>query len=137
MNKLWIWGVLTGFLMSPILAAEIHPEVSWSLGYIIPEHECVKPRVRQSNTEGERERFQRKVTRFANCVKKYQARLITDHQRILVSAEHGLTEVQAQRFVTSLKSIEKTLVSLSEDFVIEQDYSELQRVLVIGNRSSI
>ncbi|NKC00726.1 MAG: hypothetical protein GKR90_19835 [Pseudomonadales bacterium] len=137
MNKLGVLVLMIGFLISPGVAADTHPEVAWSLGYSVPEHKCVKPRMRKSNTEGQTDRFQRKVARFANCVKKYQTGLIADHQRILASAEHGLTKGQAEQLVGSLKSIEQSLVSLGEDFVVEQDYSDLQRVLVMGNRSSI
>ena len=124
-------------LSSQCFAAEVHPEITRSLNYSMPEHNCVKPRVRNSNTTGQLQRFVRKMSRFASCVKKYQSDLIADHQRIVASAEHGLATMQAEKLARILKVIENNLVTLGEDVVIEPDYSDLDRTQTLGNRSSI
>ncbi len=115
-----------------------HPEVDWALAYKVPEAECKKPNSRRSNeVAGRADRYERKLKRYIRCVKEYQTVLISDHQRIFKAAEHGINQEQALVFVDNLKQIEGTLESLGEQFVIEQDYTELQRIFVMGNRPSI
>ena len=118
--------------------AHTNTEVEWVLGYEIPAHDCKKPKLRQSNQNADQiSRFQRQSKRYARCVAEYQTGIIEDHQRIIAAAEHGISKDQTQIFVEKLRNIEATVVELGGSAGSSIDPLEAERLLSVGNRSSI
>lgn len=117
---------------------DTNAEVAWVLNYQVPAHTCKKPKLRQSNQNADQiSRFQRQSKRYVKCVAEYQTAIIEDHQRIVAAAEHGITSEQTQVFVEKLRGIEATVVELGGSTTTTIDPLEADRLLSVGNRSSI
>ena len=105
-------------------AAEVHPEVQKSLDYQIPTSECgEEPTLRgvstfRDNSEKAaqtdvdhytRERHERRHKRWSKCNDKYRDVLMKDFNRLRDSAQHGMTQDQAQVVLGHMKSIQDVL----------------------------
>ena len=140
MNKLL--GILVYLLLvsTAAMAAERQDDqhrIDWVLAYTQPKHKCVRPKTKKSNeVAGKVARYQRKVARYAKCVKAHQLNLIDDHQQIVAIAKHNITQSQAKKFAEKLKNIEKTITELGNDVDVSLNPVEVDRILRIGNRPS-
>ena len=113
-------------------------EIEWAGAYQQPIHKCSRPKIKKSNeVAGKVARYQRKVARFAKCVRGHQQILMADHQRIVrIVKGTTLTQEQANDFATKLKSIEETIAELGADVDISTNPTDMDRILRIGNRPS-
>ncbi len=65
----------------------------------------------------ERDRQERKGKRWRKCLAEYKAGLLDDMERLKSSAQHGLTQEQANAIVSNMALIQK--VYLTSDGVLE------------------
>lgn len=120
--------------LSPNLhAAKPHPAVRAALAYDVPENNCTKPKSSIANKtvtaptqdsgsasffEGSntsevsdvdtyaRARIERKEKRWKKCLAKYKDGLLDDMERLKASAQHGLTQEQANTILASMARIQ-------------------------------
>ena len=139
--------VLTAFLVIlPAWAfGETHDAVQTALDYELPENTCSKPKVisneatvtappqdpsstaffegsstsEVSDVDGyTRKRQERKETRWKKCVVEYKEGLLQDMEQLKGSAQHGLTQEQANTILESMALIQK--VYMTPDGVLEE-----------------
>jgi len=140
-NPLTMSWVLAALLSANLTQAESHPhkEVVAALGWELPTNECSKPRLmaQSSNVvdgKGAREitdvdsytieRYNRKEKRWQKCLNKYKERLMKDFERLKGSAQHGLTQQQANQILTKMALIQQVYMShdgLPEETVTEKE----------------
>ena len=133
--------VLAALLTANLIQAEshLHKEVVAALGWELPTNECSKPRLmaQSSNVvdgKGAREitdvdsytieRYNRKEKRWQKCLNKYKERLMKDFERLKGSAQHGLTQQQANQILTKMALIQQVYMShdgLPEETVTEKE----------------
>ena len=128
-------------LLMPVLSfAETHPDVSAALDYQLPENACrTKPKSFESSGEAigrpiqdssstsvfegsgaeemsdvdsyTRKRQERKVARWKNCTKEYKRGLLIDMDELKASAQHGLTQPQANIILANLAAIQQAYMA--------------------------
>ena len=127
-------------LMPAISFAETHAEVQAALDYQLPENACgTKPKSFESSGEAigtpiqdssstsifegsgaeevsdvdgyTRKRTERKVARWKNCTKKYKSGLLEDMEELKTSAQHGLTQPQANIILANLANIQQVYMA--------------------------
>ena len=127
-------------LMSTISFAENHPEVQAALDYQLPENTCgKKPKSFESSGEAigqpvqesgaltvfegsgademsdvdsyTRKRQERKMARWKNCTKEYKSGLLADMEALKASAQHGLTQPQANIILENMASIQQAYMA--------------------------
>ena len=106
----------------------LHPDIAAALDWSLPENECVQPKMvaRSSNIvdgDGSREitdvdnytirRYEKKQKRWQKCVNRYKKSLMEDFTKLKDSAQHGLTQDQANAILAKLALIQS--VYLTED----------------------
>lgn len=119
-------------LLTPaIAAAEVHPAVQKALDYSLPELTCEQPEIPgvgkdvydpatgavnradvDSYTLG---RFKRAEKRWKKCVAKYKKGLFKDFESLKASAQHGLTQSQADTIMGNMKTIQAAIMSPTGD----------------------
>ena len=129
--------------------AEVHKAVQAALDYEIPENTCKKPKATfteksvtapaqdagsASFFEGSstsnvtdtdsytRNRVARKEKRWKKCVDKYKKGLLADMETLKSSAQHGLTQAQANTILAKMAAIQA--VYMTPDGVLEEDQAE-------------
>ena len=139
MKALRFYGFLI-LLMPAISMAETHSNVQAALDYQLPENTCgTKPKsfelsgeaigkpVQESGGltyfEGSgadeisdidsytRKRQERKVARWKNCTKEYKSGLLEDMEELKASAQHGLTQPQANIILANLANIQQAYMA--------------------------
>ena len=115
-------GALLAFSVN--VQAEVHPEVQKSLDYKMPRSTCGdEPTLRGVSTFRDnaekaaqtdvdhytRKRHERKHKRWSRCNDKHRDRLMDDFTRLKDSAQHGMTQEQAQVVLGHMKSIQDVL----------------------------
>jgi hypothetical protein len=127
-------------LMPAISFAETHAEVQAALDYQLPENACgTKPKSFESSGEAigtpiqassssvifegsgaeemsdidgyTRKRLERKMTRWKNCTKEYKSGLLEDMEELKASAQHGLTQPQANIILANLANIQQVYMA--------------------------
>jgi hypothetical protein len=127
-------------LMSTISFAENHPEVQAALDYQLPENTCgKKPKSFESSGEAigqpvqesgaltvfegsgademsdvdsyTRKRQERKMTRWKNCTREYKSGLLADMEALKSSAQHGLTQPQANIILENMATIQQAYMA--------------------------
>ena len=123
-------------LLTPALTfAEIHPKVQAALDYQVPENTCgVKPKSFESTGEvvgapiedpssttifegtgademsdidtNTRRRQERKMKRWKKCTAKFKEGLLVDMEDLKASAQHGLTQAQADIILANMAKIQ-------------------------------
>lgn len=139
MKVLRFFGFL--ILLVPALSfAEIHPKVQAALDYQLPENSCgTKPKSFESSGEAigkpvqesgaltvfegsgaeemsdvdsyTRKRQERKMARWKNCTKEYKSGLLADMEALKASAQHGLTQPQANIILENMASIQQAYMA--------------------------
>ena len=132
-------------LLTPwVVEAEVHKAVQAALDYEIPENTCVKPKTTfteksvtapaqdagsASFFEGSsasnvtdtdsytRNRAARKEKRWKKSVDKYKKGLLADMETLKSSAQHGLTQAQAETILGKMATIQA--VYMTPDGVLE------------------
>ncbi len=139
MKVLRFFGFLI-LLIPGISFAENHPEVQAALDYQLPENTCgTKPKSFESSGEAigkpiqdssstsifegsgaeemsdvdsyTRKRQERKMTRWKNCTKEYKSGLLADMEALKASAQHGLTQPQANMILENMASIQQAYMA--------------------------
>ena len=139
MKALRFYGFLI-LLMPAISMAETHSNVQAALDYQLPENTCsTKPKsfelsgeaigkpVQESGGltyfEGSgadeisdidsytRKRQERKVARWKKCTKEYKSGLREDMEELKASAQHGLTQPQANIILANLANIQQVYMA--------------------------
>ena len=127
-------GLLAGLASGTAIAAEnggtTHPAVEAALSWQLPENPCEKPRTQgmpqpQEINQGgggdaavwdvdhyTYERYQRKENRWKSCLAEYRQTLQSDFQGLMDSAQHGLTQSQAETILGKLREIQDALEAL-------------------------
>ena len=127
-------------LMPAISFAETDAKVQAALDYQLPENACgTKPKSFESSGEAigtpiqdssstsifegsgaeevsdvdgyTRKRQERKVARWKNCTKKYKSGLLEDMEELKASAQHGLTQPQANIILANLANIQQVYMA--------------------------
>ena len=127
-------------LIPAISFAETHAKVQAALDYQLPENACgTKPKSFESSGEAigkpvqesggltyfegsgadeisdidsyTRKRQERKVTRWKNCTKEYKSGLLEDMEELKASAQHGLTQPQANIILANLANIQQVYMA--------------------------
>jgi hypothetical protein len=127
-------------LIPAISFAETHAKVQAALDYQLPENGCgTKPKSFESAGEAigtpiqassssvifegsgaeemsdidgyTRKRLERKMTRWKNCTKEYKSGLLEDMEELKASAQHGLTQPQADIILTNLANIQQVYMA--------------------------
>ena len=139
MKVLRFFGFLI-LLMPTISFAENHPEVKAALDYQLPENTCGnKPKSFESSGEAigqpvqesgaltvfegsgademsdvdsyTRKRQERKMKRWKNCTKEYKSGLLEDMEKLKASAQHGITQSQANTILESMADIQQAYMA--------------------------
>jgi len=139
MKTLRLCGFLI-LLMPAISLAETHPKVQAALDYQLPENTCgTKPKSFESSGEAigkpiqdssstsvfegsgaeemsdvdsyTRKRQERKMTRWKSCTKEYKSGLLEDMEELKASAQHGLTQPQANIILANLANIQRAYMA--------------------------
>ena len=127
------WGLLLLSLSWGVSAnQDIHPEVRYALEWELPPNECAKPRLMAQSAkvvdgggsdflEGAGamtdvdsytiKRYERKKKRWEKCVDKYKSKLMKDFERLKNSAQHGLTQDQADQILANMATIQQAYLS--------------------------
>jgi hypothetical protein len=88
------------------LTQEIHPDVQAAVDWQLPENDCEPPRVKQSHvTTGQEQKLKRATKKYEKCMSQYSAILAEDQQKMMDSAAHGLTQIQANTIMGHLTVI--------------------------------
>ena len=138
-------AIIAALLMSNFAFAEPHKVVQAALDYELRENTCTKPKVIAQNTtstapaqdtgsasffEGSstaqvsdvdgytRRRQEKKEKRWRKCVAEYKEDLLDDIQRLKGSAQHGLTQAQADTILGNMALIQK--VYMTPEGVLEE-----------------
>jgi|TARA_B110000263_G_scaffold160246_1_gene139326 hypothetical protein len=139
MKTLRLCGFLI-LLMPAISLAETHSKVQAALDYQLPENTCgTKPKSFESSGEAigtpiqdssstsvfegsgaeemsdvdsyTRKRQERKMTRWKSCTKEYKSGLLEDMDELKASAQHGLTQPQANIILANLANIQQAYMA--------------------------
>ncbi len=139
-HSLMVISGLVAALVGPlaVAATDLHPEVKSALEYAVPENTCRKPRgsedlrsvsaptqssgslnVFEGSNTGDvseidsytRKRIARKEKRWKKCVDEYKQDLLADMERLKSSAQHGLTQEQANKILTNMARIQEAYMS--------------------------
>ena len=139
MKTLKLCGFLI-LLMPAISLAETHSKVQAALDYQLPENTCgTKPKSFESSGEAigtpiqdssstsvfegsgaeemsdvdsyTRKRQERKMTRWKSCTKEYKSGLLEDMDELKASAQHGLTQPQANIILANLANIQQAYMA--------------------------
>jgi hypothetical protein len=139
MKTLRLCGFLI-LLMPAISLAETHSKVQAALDYQLPENTCgTKPKSFESSGEAigtpiqdssstsvfegsgaeemsdvdsyTRKRQERKMTRWKSCTKEYKSGLLEDMDVLKASAQHGLTQPQANIILANLANIQQAYMA--------------------------
>lgn len=139
MKKFTLCGFLM-LLVPAISLAETHPKVQAALDYQLPENTCgTKPKSFESSGEAigtpiqdssstavfegsgaeemsdvdsyTRKRQERKMTRWKNCTREYKGGLLEDMEALKASAQHGLTQPQANIILENMASIQQAYMA--------------------------
>lgn len=141
MNTRRTLTILAALMTSSVAYAQtanLDPDISWVMNYEQPTHKCTRPKMKKSNeVAGKVARYERKMARFAKCVKSHQSVLIADHSRIVAVAEKPISQEQATKFAKILKDIEATVTELGQNTNFGLDPAEVDRLMRVGNRPSI
>lgn len=108
-------------------APQTHPEVQAALNWALPANTCKQPRsvgtVTKVNNEGADsgaradvdsytiERYERKKKRWLKCVDGYKDDLKGDFETLRGSAQHGLTQAQANTILGKMKLIQSVIMT--------------------------
>ena len=127
-------------LVPAISLAETHPKVQAALDYQLPGNTCgTKPKSFESSGEAigkpvqesgaltvfegsgaeemsdvdsyTRKRQERKMARWKNCTKEYKSGLLEDMEALKASAQHGLTQPQANIILENMASIQQAYMA--------------------------
>jgi len=127
-------------LMPALSFAETRSNVQAALDYQLPENTCsTKPKSLESSAEviGKpvqtsgslnvfegsgademsdidsytRKRQERKMVRWKNCTKEYKSGLLEDMEELKASAQHGLTQQQANIILANLANIQQAYMA--------------------------
>jgi|TARA_B110000967_G_C18731270_1_gene482701 hypothetical protein len=139
MKSLRFFSIL--ILLIPALTfAETHPNVKAALDYQLPVNACdTKPKSFEASAEVigapiqdssstsvfegagaeemsdvdsyTRKRQERKVARWKNCTKEYKRGLLIDMEELKASAQHGLTQPQANIILANLAAIQQAYMA--------------------------
>lgn len=106
---------------------KVHPEVRKALAWTLPVNSCKEPKAigalvdvsNEGADSGPRsdvdsytlDRFKRKERRWKKCVDKYKDGLQDDFERLRGSAQHGLTQPQADAILSNMKLIQSVLMT--------------------------
>ena len=139
MKTLTLCGFLI-LLMPAISLAETHSKVQAALDYQLTENTCgTKPKSFEASAEVigapiqdssstsvfegagaeemsdvdsyTRKRQERKVARWKNCTKEYKRGLLIDMEELKASAQHGLTQPQANIILANLAAIQQAYMA--------------------------
>ena len=139
MKTLRLCGFLI-LLMPAISLAETHSKVQAALDYQLPENTCgTKPKSFESSGEAigtpiqdssstsvfegsgaeemsdvdsyTRKRQERKMTRWKSCTKEYKSGLLEGMDELKASAQHGLTQPQANIILANLANIQQAYMA--------------------------
>ncbi|MFK7915858.1 MAG: hypothetical protein AB8B93_18235 [Pseudomonadales bacterium] len=120
---------LLGFASSASAAdaPQTHPKVVEALEWSLPANSCKQPRsvgtVTKVNNEGADSgaradidshtlaRYERKKKRWLKCVDKYKDGLRGDFETLRGSAQHGLTQDQANAIMSKMKLIQAVMMT--------------------------
>lgn len=95
------------------ITQEIHPDVQAALDWQLPKNDCKPPSVKPSHvTTGQERKLIKATKKYEKCMNKYRAILAEDHQKMMDSAAHGLTQDQADTIMGHIKVIQKVLQPL-------------------------
>jgi len=113
--------------MVPAYAEQVtHEKVQEALDWELPVNSCKKPKMVAVSSnivdaEGARaqtdvdsyaiDRYHRKEKRWKSCVKAYKDALLEDFGELRDSAQHGLTQAQAETIVAKLGLIQSVVLS--------------------------
>ncbi len=90
--------------------AEIHPEVQAALDWPFPKYECERPVLKKSRVATTQTRkFQKAIKKFKACVDDYKQLLLTENDKLMAVASHGLTSAQAEIILGKIKVIQEIL----------------------------
>lgn len=130
-------SLLVLFAMAAAPAA-VDPELTWALAYQLPVHDCTAPDMRPTSNSATRvEKFRRQAKRYSACVKTHQEALLADHDRIRLSARHGVTPEQAQVLKQHMDEIGTRIKSLAESIeLVTMSELEAERLANQGARTS-
>ena len=127
-------------LVPAISLAETHPKVQAALDYQLPGNTCgTKPKSFESSGEAigkpvqesgaltvfegsgaeemsdvdsyTRKRQERKMARWKNCTKEYKSGLLEDMEALKASAQHGITQPQANIILENMASIQQAYMA--------------------------
>jgi hypothetical protein len=128
-------------LLTPTISfAETHAKVQAALDYQLPENGCgTKPKSFESAGEAigtpiqdssstsvfegsgademsdvdsyTRKRQERKMTRWKSCTRKYKSGLLEDMEELKASAQHGLTQPQANIILENMADIQQAYMA--------------------------
>ena len=127
-------------LVPAISLAETHPKVQAALDYQLPENTCgTKPKSFESSGEAigkpvqesgaltvfegsgaeemsdvdsyTRKRQERKMARWKNCTREYKSGLLADMEALKASAQHGLTQPQANIILENMASLQQAYMA--------------------------
>jgi len=112
---------------SKVDVPEVHKEVQAALDWTLPENKCRQPkppgRRKEVNDDqgGTRtewdadsytvDRYERKLKRWQTCVERYKRRLSKDFENLKGSAQHGLTQPQADVILGKMKTIQSAILA--------------------------
>lgn len=108
-------------------APRTHPKVQQALDWELPVNGCKQPRsvgtVTKVNNEGADsgaradvdsytlDRYKRKKKRWLKCVDQYKDGLRADFETLRGSAQHGLTQAQANKIMSKMKLIQSIIMT--------------------------
>ena len=127
-------------LVPAISLAETHPKVQAALDYQLPGNTCgTKPKSFESSGEAigkpvqesgaltvfegsgaeemsdvdsyTRKRQERKMARWKNCTKEYKSGLLEDMEALKASAQHGITQPQANIILENMATIQQAYMA--------------------------
>jgi hypothetical protein len=115
-------------LMLPGYAqSETHELVQQALDYELPVNDCERPEIvvstatvtdggGQTRTQTDADsytiaRYERKENRWQTCVEEYREGLMADFEKLKSSAQHGLTQAQADIIVGKMALLQEVYFS--------------------------
>ena len=139
MKVLEFFGFLI-LLIPAISFAENHPKVQAALDYQLPENTCgTKPKSFEASGEAigtpiqdpsstsifegsgaeemsdvdsyTRKRQERKMARWKNCTREYKSGLLADMEALKASAQHGITQPQANIILENMATIQQAYMA--------------------------
>ena len=110
-----------------VMAADVHPAIKSALNWKMPIHGCgAKPRMtgagiatvdesgttrREDYDSHKLDRYKRKQKRWNKCITRYRKTLMKDFETLKGTAQHGLTQTQADIILGNMKTIQTTLIA--------------------------